>query len=51
MFSFVYREHIVFDEGIVKKKSYYITAVVAQWVKILVPQAEGWVFESELRQT
>ena len=22
------------------------TAVVAQWVRTLVPQAEGWVFES-----
>ena len=27
------------------------TAAVAQWVRALAPQAEGWVFESQLRKT
>ena len=29
----------------------HFTAAVAQWVRALAPQAEGWVFESKLRQT
>ena len=28
-----------------------MTAAVAQWVRALAPQAEGWVFESGPRQT
>ena len=28
-----------------------LTAAVAQLVRALVPQAEGWVFESQPRQT
>ena len=33
--------------------SFYVrrTAAVAQWVRALAPQAEGWVFESQPRQT
>ena len=27
------------------------TTVVEQWVRALAPQTEGWVFESQLRQT
>ena len=27
------------------------TAAVAQWLRALAPQAEGWVFESKPRQT
>ena len=27
-----------------------ITAAMAQWVRAFVPQAEGWVFESQPRQ-
>ena len=27
------------------------TAAVAQWVIAIAPQAEGWVFESQSRQT
>ena len=29
----------------------WITGAMAQWVRALAPQAEGWVFESQLRQT
>ena len=28
-----------------------ITAVVASWVRASAPHAEGWVFESQQRQT
>ena len=28
-----------------------VTAAVAQWVRALAPEAEGWVFESQPRQT
>ena len=28
-----------------------MVAAVAQWVRALAPQAEGWVFESNPRQT
>ena len=28
-----------------------ISAAVAQWVRVFALQAEGWVFESQLRQT
>ena len=28
-----------------------LTAAVAQWIRALVPQADGWVFESRPRQT
>ena len=28
-----------------------VTAAVAQWVRVFAPQAEGWVFESQQRQT
>ena len=31
--------------------SFQTTAAVAQWVRELAPQAEGWVFESRPRQT
>ena len=27
------------------------TAAVAQWVRAMAPQAEGWVFESQPRHT
>ena len=27
------------------------TAAVAQWVRAVAPQADGWVFESQPRQT
>ena len=30
--------------------SYSYTAAVAQWVRTLAPQAEGWVFESQPQQ-
>ena len=30
---------------------HYIIAAVVQWVRALAPQAEGWVFESQPRQT
>ena len=30
---------------------YIAVAAVAQWVRALAPQAEGWVFESQLRQS
>ena len=30
--------------------SFLITAAMAQWVRAFVPQAEGWVFESQSRQ-
>ena len=26
-------------------------AAVAQWVRVFAPQAEGWVFETQPRQT
>ena len=29
----------------------FIAATVAQWFRAFAPQAEGWVFESKLRQT
>ena len=28
-----------------------LTAALTQWVTTLVPQAEGWMFDSQLRQT
>ena len=28
-----------------------LTAALTQWVRALVPQAEGWMFDSQLRQT
>ena len=28
-----------------------VTTAVAQWVRALVPQAEGWVFKSQPRRT
>ena len=28
-----------------------VTAAVAQWVRVFAPKAEGWVFESQQRQT
>ena len=28
-----------------------VTAAVAQWVRVFDPQAEGWVSESQQRQT
>ena len=33
------------------KQVYLIIAAMAQWVRALAPQAEGWVFESKPRQT
>ena len=30
---------------------YFLTAAVAQWVRAFASQAEGWVFESQPRQT
>ena len=30
---------------------FLITAAVAQWARAFTQQAEGWVFESQLRQT
>ena len=29
----------------------YLDVVVAQWVRAVAPQAEGWVFESQPRHT
>ena len=31
--------------------TYARAAAVAQWIRALAPQAEGWVFESRPRQT
>ena len=39
---------------IFKTKQYYymkVTAAAAQWFRAFALQAEGWVFESQLRQT
>ena len=35
----------------VKTMSFSLTAAVAQCVRVLAPQAEGWVFESQPQQT
>ena len=33
------------------KPSQTVAAAVAQWVKTIAPQADGWVFESQPQQT
>ena len=33
-----------------KQNSRHMAAAVAQWIGEFAPQAEGWVFESQLRQ-
>ena len=41
---------ILVDPPLVINTTVY-TAAVAQWVRALVPRAEGWVLESQPRQT
>ena len=34
-----------------EEKKLFKNVAVAQWVRAFAPQAEGWVFESQPRQT
>ena len=36
---------------IFRNLNYFTAAVLAQWGRALAPQAEGWVFTSQPRQT
>ena len=45
------KRHDTTKEEVLYDMSTTETATVAQWVSALRPQAEGWVFESQSRQT